>query len=395
MRPAGRIFAILAVLTLATLPFSASHAQIVVGVSVRVAPPALPIYVQPPIPGPRYIWIPGYWAWDVDDYYWVPGTWVLGPGDGLLWTPGYWGWNDGLYVWSAGYWGPRVGFYGGINYGCGYTGVGYYGGYWRGGVFMYNRSVTNIGSVHITNVYNKTVIINKSVTNVSYNGGAGGVLHKPTAQEQAAAQDKHIPVTEAQTKHQQAAGSNRALFASVNKGKPAIAATAKPGQFAGAGIVAAKGATALAKTPNTVKSATGQPGAGAGNVGAKGAKTLAKTHNTVKSATGQPGAGAGNVAAKRATAVTRTPNSVKSATGQPGPQLGPQPGPKHVASTKFNGPATTKRFNSANGPSGPPGNRQQRQVTARSVGPPRAGPKPPAGQARKPQPQHPDKPNLR
>ena len=29
------------------------------------------------LPGPGYIWTPGYWAYDpADGYYWVPGTWV-------------------------------------------------------------------------------------------------------------------------------------------------------------------------------------------------------------------------------------------------------------------------------------------------------------------------------
>jgi hypothetical protein len=142
-------------------------------VSITVAPPVLPVYEQPAIPGPGYIWTPGYWAWGDDDYYWVPGTWALPPAVGLLWTPGYWGWRDGIYAWNAGYWGPHIGFYGGINYGFGYTGVGYAGGVWRGGVFSYNRTVNNFGSVNITNTYNKTVINNTRVTNVSFNGGTG------------------------------------------------------------------------------------------------------------------------------------------------------------------------------------------------------------------------------
>ena len=32
----------------------------------------------------------------------------------------------------AGYWGPHVGYYGGVNYGFGYMGVGFAGGAWRG-----------------------------------------------------------------------------------------------------------------------------------------------------------------------------------------------------------------------------------------------------------------------
>ena len=102
-----------------------SLAQVSVGISVRVGPPALPVYEQPYCPEPGYIWIPGYWAYSDDGYYWVPGTWVLPPEPGLLWTPGYWGWDaDGDdYIWHAGYWAPVVGFYGGIDYGYGYYGT--------------------------------------------------------------------------------------------------------------------------------------------------------------------------------------------------------------------------------------------------------------------------------
>jgi hypothetical protein len=243
-------------------PVSAAQAQVVVGVSIRIAPPVLPVYVQPPIPGLGYMWMPGYWAWDpyMRDYYWVPGTWVLAPAVGLLWTPGYWGWRDEVYIWNGGYWGPRVGFYGGINYGYGYTGLGFQGGYWSGGVFAYNRAVTNVGTVQITNVYNKTVINNTTVTNVSFNGGNNGTPAKPTAQEQAAALDKHIPATDVQTKHQDAAHNNRALFAAVNKGNPAIAATSRAGQFSGANVVAAKGVNTLPSSRDALKTSASPPG---------------------------------------------------------------------------------------------------------------------------------------
>ena len=139
---------------------------------------------------------------------------------GLLWTPGYWAWRDGLYAWNAGYWGPHVGYYGGVNYGFGYVGVGYAGGYWNGGVFAYNRTVNNFGSVTINNTYNKTVINNVNVTRVSYNGGAGGTTAQPTQQELAAAQDAHTPATAAQAQHQQTASTDKSMLASVNNGKP-------------------------------------------------------------------------------------------------------------------------------------------------------------------------------
>ena len=209
-----------------------------IGCSITIAPPELPVYEQPSIPAPGYLWPPGYWAYGPYGYYWVPGTWVEPPSVGLLWTPGYWGWRNGVYVWNAGYWGPHIGFYGGVNYGFGYGGVGYEGGYWNNGVFSYNRAVNNFGGVTITNVYSKTVINN--VTRLSFNGGTGGTTAQPTPQEQAAAREQHVVATTAQIQHEQTAITNKALLASENHGRPAIAATSKPGEFTGKGVVAAR-----------------------------------------------------------------------------------------------------------------------------------------------------------
>jgi hypothetical protein len=222
-----------------------SFAQI--SVSITIAPPALPVYEQPVIPDSGYLWTPGYWQWSPDygDYYWVPGTWVQPPEVGVLWTPGYWSWGGNAFMWNDGYWGPQVGFYGGVNYGFGYTGGGYEGGYWNKGAFFYNRSVNNITNVtNITNVYNKTVVNNVTVNNVSYNGGNGGITAQPTPEQRTAASARHIPPTGEQTQHQHAASTNGALRASANHGKPPIAATPKPGVFSGGGVVAAKAAAA-------------------------------------------------------------------------------------------------------------------------------------------------------
>lgn len=79
-----------------------SPAQVVVGIGVSIAPPAIPVYVQPACPAANYIWEPGYWAWGAGGYYWVPGTWVAAPGVGLLWTPGWWGWDSNAYYWHRG-----------------------------------------------------------------------------------------------------------------------------------------------------------------------------------------------------------------------------------------------------------------------------------------------------
>ena len=223
-----RLFGILtfAVLT-GTLPAAVpAKAQINISVTAFLAPPPLPIYVQPPIPTEGYLWAPGYWAWDGLDYYWVSGAWVQPPSVGLLWTPGYWAWRDGFYAYNAGYWGRHVGFYGGVVYGFGYTGFGYEGGYWNNGAFFYNRYVNNVTNVTIINVYNKTVIVNTNANTVSYNGGKGGITAAPTPEQLVAAREAHVMPTANQLALVHLAHNNRQAFAKVNNGKPPVAVVA-------------------------------------------------------------------------------------------------------------------------------------------------------------------------
>jgi len=199
--------------------------------SIMFGPPPLPVYEQPPIPGPGFLWVPGYWSYGPYGYFWVPGTWVQPPEVGLLWTPGYWAWSDGFYVWNAGYWAPQIGFYGGVVYGFGYPGHGYEGGYWRGHDFYYNREVNNVTNVEIHNVYSKTVVNNVTVNRVSYVGGPGGLDARPTPQEEAVTHGSHVAPTTVQVRHAESAASNNSLLASVNRGKPPVAAVRSPGQF--------------------------------------------------------------------------------------------------------------------------------------------------------------------
>lgn len=217
-------------------------------VSVSFAPPELPVYEQTLCPEDGYIWTPGYWAYSDDDYYWVPGTWVEPPTIGLLWTPAYWGWGDGGYRFYDGYWGTTVGFYGGINYGYGYGGQGYEGGRWQSGHFYYNRSVNNVDITINRNVYNTPVRQSVGVR-VSFNGGNGGVNARPTSQDQAAARERHIPPVAAQTQHVQAARAAPALRATANHGKPAVAATPRPGAINDRGVVPAKQSGASYDSP--------------------------------------------------------------------------------------------------------------------------------------------------
>jgi hypothetical protein len=236
---------------------AASSAQIGVGISIRIAPPELPVYEQPIAPGDGYIWTPGYWAYGDDDYYWVPGTWVMAPEVGYLWTPGYWGWGDNGYLFHGGYWGTQVGFYGGINYGYGYGGHGYEGGRWDNGHFFYNQSVSHVNVNINRNVYN-TRVNETTVNRVSFNGGSGGVQVRATAQEEAAGREHHIAPVAAQTEHVQSARTDPELRASSNHGKPPIAATEKPGAFKESGAVAAKegGTVHTANENNNARPAT-------------------------------------------------------------------------------------------------------------------------------------------
>src|SRR6266581_857244 len=226
---------------------------------ITFAPPELPVYEQPPVPGDGYIWTPGYWAYGDDDYYWVPGTWVMAPEPGLLWTPAYWGWGNNGYVFYDGYWGQHVGFYGGISYGYGYFGEGYEGGRWQNGQFYYNRSVNNVNITNIHNVYN-TTITNTTVNRVSYNGGNGGINARPTPQQEAVAHERHVPPVAVQTQHAQAARAQPELRASANHGKPPVAATPKPGAFKDRAVVPARQAGAPYNPPANRTAAQPHPG---------------------------------------------------------------------------------------------------------------------------------------
>ena len=198
-------------------------------------PPSLPEYSQPECPGEGYLWTPGYWSYAPQGYFWVPGAWARPPEAGYLWTPGYWGYVSGRYRYHYGFWGRHIGYYGGINYGFGYVGVGYQGGYWNGDRFDYNRSVNNVNVNNVT-VYNRTitntVIINNQTINITNNrtsyNGPGGITRQPLPTEVAATREQRIPPMTTQVQARQEAAQNRQQFASVNHGRPALVAAAKP-----------------------------------------------------------------------------------------------------------------------------------------------------------------------
>jgi hypothetical protein len=196
-------------------------------ISVGFAPPVLPVYVQPPCPQPGLMWVPGYWAYGPDGYYWVPGEWVPAPYDGALWTPGYWGWMGGLYVWHPGYWGLHVGYYGGVDYGFGYFGIGFVGGMWHGHDFMYNTAVMHVGG-NIHSTYMDRGIVSRYTvaanSHVAFSGGPGGIRHAPTAEENTAMHEQHMGRTSFQTQHVNAAMHDRSAYFNNNHGRPSTPA---------------------------------------------------------------------------------------------------------------------------------------------------------------------------
>ena len=217
------------VLTFALGSFAAPQAagaqSIALGISIGVAPPALPVYSQPPCPTPGYLWTPGYWGYASAGYYWVPGVWVSPPAPNVYWTPGYWGFAGSFYNWHPGYWGAHVGYYGGIDYGFGYGGVGFYGGRWSGGFFSYNTAYANVDVNFIHNTYvNRTYANNATVYNHYSFNGPGGVVAEPTDRQRTFENEQHYGATSNQLAHQQVAGNDRSQFASYNHGAPGTTA---------------------------------------------------------------------------------------------------------------------------------------------------------------------------
>lgn len=157
VRGCNRPQLLVTVLALAGLPMASRAA---VAVSIDIAPPPLPVCVQPVMPAPGYLWTPDYW-------------------------------------------GNRIGFHGGVNYGFSNGGHGYAGGDWQGGVFNDNRSVNNVNTTIVHNGYNTTVVENH--TRVSFNGGQGDIAARPSREEREARAEQHTPPTAQQHQHEQVA----------------------------------------------------------------------------------------------------------------------------------------------------------------------------------------------
>jgi len=56
---------------------------------IRVAPPPLRHEAVIARPGPRQVWVPGFWRWSGREYVWVSGAWQLPPGHHTRWVAGH------------------------------------------------------------------------------------------------------------------------------------------------------------------------------------------------------------------------------------------------------------------------------------------------------------------
>ena len=65
---------------------SAASAQ--VSVSIRIGEPPAPrvVHVEPPSPGPNFVWVQGYWYPVHNRYVWHDGYWTRPPYGGAHWV---------------------------------------------------------------------------------------------------------------------------------------------------------------------------------------------------------------------------------------------------------------------------------------------------------------------
>jgi hypothetical protein len=110
-------FAVVLTVLVSALAFSpAASARVYVSGGVRVFAPLPPIRHEVVIarPGPRYVWVPGYWRWDPypRHYVWVGGSWLLPPYPGAVWYGPRVVYRYHHPYYYGGYWGHGHGYYG-------------------------------------------------------------------------------------------------------------------------------------------------------------------------------------------------------------------------------------------------------------------------------------------
>jgi len=87
-------------LTLLIFTAASAVAQVSIGIQIGAPPPPRVIRVQPPRPGPEFVWVEGYWYPVGNHYKWHDGYWTRPVYPAARWVaPRY---EGGRYF--AGYW---------------------------------------------------------------------------------------------------------------------------------------------------------------------------------------------------------------------------------------------------------------------------------------------------
>ena len=73
-------------------------------VYVTREPPAARVEVVTPRPGVEFVWVPGYWSWERNEYAWAPGHWERAPHARAIWVPGRWRRDRRGWYFSPGHW---------------------------------------------------------------------------------------------------------------------------------------------------------------------------------------------------------------------------------------------------------------------------------------------------
>ncbi len=71
---------------------------------VPEAPPPAKEEIKSPRPGPKAVWVAGYWKWSGGQYVWIPGHWVKKPNG--RWVTGHWEKRPRGWVYVKGHWRP-------------------------------------------------------------------------------------------------------------------------------------------------------------------------------------------------------------------------------------------------------------------------------------------------
>jgi outer membrane protein with glycine zipper/YXWGXW repeat-containing protein len=84
-----------------------SQGQATTNVVVAQPPPPPPPpgpEIMSPQPSPYAVWVPGYYAFDGQQYGWIAGRWEVPPPQYHYFVRAHWAYRGGNYVYIRGYW---------------------------------------------------------------------------------------------------------------------------------------------------------------------------------------------------------------------------------------------------------------------------------------------------